>query len=299
MGISSRDYYRNETGHSPGWMSGHGATRGLIVITFAVFVAQVLFGDPTGSAPSLVDLWCALDPSDVAHGQVWRVVTYAFLHDRYDLLHLVLNMLTLWFFGRAVEQLYGSRELVWFYIAAATVCGVGFTAWGWAFGLHHSVVGASGAVMAVLMLFARHYPHEKVSIMGLISIEAQWLVVVFAIFDLYPVLSALGGGVRTRDDRVAHIVHLAGLAFGWLYFQQGWRLSSGWNRIAGGLSLRLRRLTAGRRLKVYQPEPEEEPIDLEAEVDRILAKIHEHGTESLTAREQSIMEQASRRYKRK
>ncbi len=132
-------------------------------------------------------------------------------------------------------------------------------------------------------------------VFGLIGIEARWLVALYALFDLYPVLFKLGGGGDV--DNIAHIVHLSGLAFGWIYYRQGWRLATGWGRLFDGLSFSWRRNTHGRNLKVFHPE--EEPADLDEEVDRILAKIHEHGSESLSDRERSLLSRASERYKRR
>jgi membrane associated rhomboid family serine protease len=305
MGIQSRDYYRSETA-GPSWLGDCPMVRWLIVVNSVVFVLQLLFVQPSQDAEfggflstSLIDEWFALDPELVARGQVWRVVTYAFLHDRYSLWHILLNMLTLWWAGRSVEPIYGSREFLWFYLVAAAIGGVGFTLWGWALALPNGVVGASGAVMAVLMLFARHYPRSKIYFFGLIGIEAQWLVAIYALLDLHPVLLALGGAMPF--DRVAHVVHLAGYAFGWLYYQQSWRLATGWNQLTDRLSLRWRRATHGRNLKVYRPELEREPepVDLDAEVDRILAKITATGSESLSDRERALLTRASERYKKR
>lgn len=302
MGIHSRDYYRDATSSGPGWLSDCPAVKWLIVVTCVVFVLQLVFTTPGEMTPfgrahgqSLIDQWFQVDPVAVAHGQVWRLITNAFLHSRYDPLHLLFNMLTLWWFGRTIEELYGSREFTWFYLTAAFIGGVGFTLWGWL--LHDPTpgIGASGAVMAVLMLYARHYPKNKVYIFGIIGIEAQWLVALYAFFDLYPALVELSGG--GMGDGIAHIVHLSGLAFGWIYYRQGWRLASGWDRLFGRLSFSWRRNASGRNLKVYQPV--DEPVDLEAEVDRILAKIHEQGSESLSARERSLLTRASERYKKR
>src|SRR5262245_42315555 len=130
MGIHNRDYYRDSTARTPGWISGAPATQWLIIATCITFVLQLVLLQP-GDGRSLIDEWFSLDPNAVLHLQVWRLVTFAFLHSRYDLTHLLFNMLALWWFGRAIEQLYGSREFLWFYFTAALVGGIGFTLWGW------------------------------------------------------------------------------------------------------------------------------------------------------------------------
>jgi membrane associated rhomboid family serine protease len=310
MGLTSRDYFRDETARHPGWLSGAPACKWLIAITCATFLLQLVLTEkpvveltpagPVRAAPvSLMDEWFAVDPVAVARGQVWRLITNAFLHSRHDPLHLLFNMLVLWWFGSTVESLYGSREFTWFYLTAALIGGLGFTLWGWWMRDPTPAIGASGAVMAVLMLFACHFPHSRIYLFGIIGIEARWLVALYAFFDLYPVLLELGGGMRS--GRIAHVIHLSGLAVGWLYYTRQWRLSKGW---AGWNWRRLfPRPSASAELKVFHPEPSSDdgdfPFDLDAEVDRILAKIHDQGSESLTAHERAILTRASERYKRR
>lgn len=310
MGLTSRDYYREDPVRDPGWLSGAPACKWLIGITCVTFVLQLVltekgaveltpFGPVRGPTVSLLDEWFAVDPVAVAHGQIWRLLTNAFLHSREDPLHLLLNMLVLWWFGSTVERLYGSREFTWFYLTAAVVGGIGFTLWGWFMHNATPAIGASGAVMAVLMLFACHFPHSRIYLFGLIGLEARWLVALYAFFDMYPVLLELSSGQRL--GHVAHVIHLSGLAFGWLYYVRGWRLSAleRWSSWRNWLRWRGSRAD----LRVFHPEAaaeeRDEPFDLDAEVDRILAKIHDQGSESLTPRERAILTRASERYKRR
>jgi membrane associated rhomboid family serine protease len=295
MGITSRDYYREEhRGGGPGWMSDTPTCRWIVVVTVVTYILQIVITEPNrGLRDSLIDHWFALDPDAVLSGQVWRLLTYAFLHDRYSLWHLLMNMLVLWWFGSTLERMYGSREFLWFYLTAAVIAGLGFLGLGLVLGSHAPALGASGAVMAVFMLYATHFPRERIWIFGLIPIEIRWLVAFYIAADLHPVLLQLGG-----DDvgtGVAHTAHLSGLLFGWLYRVNRWRLENGVDLLTGGWRMRWRRMTAGRKLKVYRPE---EPVgNLEDEVDRILAKIHNQGSESLTDRERAILTKASEQYK--
>jgi len=294
MGITSRDYYREEhRGGGPGWMSDAPSTRWIIVVTVITFVLQAVLGTPRGRFPSLIDEWFVLDPDAVLSGQVWRLLTYAFLHDRAGLLHIIMNMLILWWFGGTLERMYGSREFLWFYLTAAVVAGVGFLGLGLALGTQGPALGASGAVMAVFMLYATHFPRERLWIFGLIPVEIRFLIAFYVAADLYPVLLQLSG--ERFQTGIAHAAHLSGLAFGWLYRVNRWRLENSLDWLTGGWRLRWRRMTTGRKLKVYRPE---EPVaNLDAEVDRILAKIHDQGSESLTDRERAILTKASEKYK--
>ena len=314
MGIYSRDYVREPTGRQHGFGSDTPACKWLIIITCVVFLLQLIFvprapiplPEEIGvffsqSATSYIDQWFSLSFDHLRSFQIWRLVTYAFLHDRFSLWHLLFNMLGLWWFGTEMERLYGSKEFTWFYLASAAAAGFGYVVWQLLTGMTMiPVIGASGAVLATLTLFAMHYPHHKIGLFyGLLFIEARWVVVIFAIVDLIPVLQSLQGqGIHSG---VAHAAHLLGILFGWMYRHYHWHLSSwvDWSAIQR-FPRRFRQSRAKKNLRVYAPETEVKPepeANLEAELDRILAKIHEQGSDSLTAKEQAILTKASQQYK--
>ncbi len=321
MGIYSRDYVRDSAG-GPGPRYGGSSApvcKTLILINIAVFIAQLLvtrvppelvqeiqrIERETGQRvstrglprESIVEEWFELDPyKTVYRGQVWRLLTHAFCHSRTDLWHIVFNMLYLWWFGARLESMYGSREFRFFYLTAAVVAGLGFVAFGLFMHDLTPAIGASGAVMAVVMLFGLHFPRERVYIWGVLPIEVRWLVAFFVIVDLHPVLFSLAYGAPSADG-VAHSAHLGGLAFGWLYKKQHWQLSHTWDRLIAALGIARRRKRAGRHVRLY--EPPAEPVDLDAKVDAILEKIHQSGEASLTDEEREILRRASRQYRQR
>src|SRR5438034_11831986 len=119
MGIQDRDYYRDGSGGFLEVWGRQGATVWIIIITSVVFFAQCLTGPPRDS--ELVRLGC-YNPVRVLNGEVWRLVTPLLLHA--DLWHLFFNMLALYLLGRRVEETYGSREFVAFYLAAGLFASV-------------------------------------------------------------------------------------------------------------------------------------------------------------------------------
>ena len=319
MGIENRDYARGPSG----WSGGHGgyggfggtgssltpACKWLIIINVAVFVLQVVT-----ARDALVEQWFGLDPERVVfRGEVWRLITYAFCHSRQLLLHIVFNMLFLWWFGKTLESMYGSREFLLFYLTAAVVSGAVFVGMGLAMGNLGIAIGASGAVMAVLVLFAMHFPRQQVLLLMVIPIEIRWLVAGIIILDLYPVLLELGG--RGVGDGIAHTAHLGGLAFGFAYGKFRWRLErlfTGWRlpsltRVFGPRrKIRLHRPSAETAARGPEhPEPRESRDSfesraaLEARVDAILEKISQHGEASLTDEERETLTKASRLYRRR
>ncbi|MES2791343.1 MAG: rhomboid family intramembrane serine protease [Planctomycetota bacterium] len=259
----------------------------------------------------LLNTWGALEPYKVVEGQVWRLVTYAFLHDTSTPWHIVFNMMVLWMFGPPIEERLGRREFLAFYLVAAIVAGLVHLAFGFAMRDPTGAVGASGAMMGIMMLFTIYYPHTPISIFFVLTLEARWVMLLYLIYDALPILRALGGA-GARSDGIAHAAHLGGLLFGFLYYKFGWRLT-GWLPQRGGPSLgqRFSRWWTRPALRVYQSPVErppenvparpvqqfQSPRDLEHQVDLILKKIKDEGEASLTDDERNLLRDASRAYK--
>jgi membrane associated rhomboid family serine protease len=292
MGISDRDYVRYErrsvNPFGPGW----DVIAWLICANVAVFLAQVLFAR-FGVTEAL-----ELDPRKVLHGQVWRLLTYDFLHDVRGIWHIVINMYVLFMAGRKLLNLYSSREFLWFYLAAGFVSGIAFLFWQLLRGHESSAIGASGGVSAVMVLYALHWPRDVWMIFGLIPVPVMVLVILAGILDLYPILAEIGMGAR--PDGVAHMAHLGGMLFAFLYYQGQWRLEG----LFGNLQFsNLRRKMRRRpKLKLHRPsEPASnlDPRELQARVDQLLEKIHTEGEHSLTDADREVLNTASRLLRRR
>ena len=243
---------------------------------------------------SIVQKWLELDTRKVLRGQVWRLITCAFCHDRTGIFHIVFNMLFLWWFGKTLELMYGSREFLLFYMTAALVASLAYVGLDLLTDSNVPAIGASGAVMGVTMLYACLYPRDTIRVMFLFPLEIRWLVLFYVIYDLHPVLLALAGeGMYTG---VAHAAHLGGLAFGFIYWKNNLRLEPYWN------ALPRFRLPTTSGMRIYKEPPDASPArrrgtDAEDQVDQILKKIGEQGIDSLTTEERGILEQASARYR--
>jgi len=146
-------------------------------------------------------------------------LTYAFLHSEFAWTHLLFNMLFLWWFGSAVEDLYGPREFLAVYLTAAVVSGLAFVLGSLASpDLGKQCIGASGAVTAILVLCAVHYPTRVIYLFFMLPVPI-WAFVAFSVAqDLF---GLLGGH---NDKNVAFTGHLGGAAFGLLYYKMHWRL---------------------------------------------------------------------------
>ncbi len=296
MGIYSRDYLRDEpAGYRPSVQPGSGSVcKWLIIANVVVFILQTI----TFRSGDTVTQWLRLDPVDTIQSfQIWRVLTYAFCHNPGSPFHILFNMLFVWWFGKTLEVMYGSREFLLFYLGAALVSGLCFLGLGLALGQLNPAIGASGAVMAIMMVYALYYPRQRIYLMGIIPLEIRWLVAFYVVYDSMPILNALIGGAGGSDG-IAHSAHLGGLLFGFLYKKNNIRLETIWD----GLRLpRFERLFGSRgKIRIYHPSDEPKSDEnLDQQVDDLLSKIHEHGEASLTERERDILKRASQRYKKR
>jgi membrane associated rhomboid family serine protease len=324
MGVADRDYIRQPAGGGGffDWSPGTAMVcKRLIAANIIVFLLQIFVTRPMTPADlrshfgdrgaeqnkelekdfesarwprvSYVDEWCQLDTRKVLHGQVWRLVTSAFCHERMSVWHILFNMLFLWWFGKTLEMMYGSREFLLFYLSAAVIAGLCFMGLQLITGDRVPCIGASGAVMAVVMLYAIHYPRDRIWVFMLFPIEIRWVVVLYVIFDLHPVLLALAG--TATGSGVAHAAHLGGLAFGFIYWKRSLRLEPLWD---GLLKRRLPRWFGPRRsIRLFKPR-EAADEELDELVDKILIKVHEQGETSLTDVERELLRVAGQRYRR-
>src|SRR5438105_449208 len=121
MGIYDRDYYRRDAGGTFGGFAAPGKIcRWLILANVVAFIVQL-----SGLGGQFTNLF-VLDVNAVLRGEVWRLVTYAFLHSVAAIEHIIMNLLVLWMFGRAVEDIYGPKEFLGLYLVAALAGGLAF-----------------------------------------------------------------------------------------------------------------------------------------------------------------------------
>ncbi|MEZ6063410.1 MAG: rhomboid family intramembrane serine protease [Planctomycetaceae bacterium] len=264
---------------------------------------QALLESAYGYRPvsSVVQQWCELDANKVMRGQIWRLLTCAFCHDRHSIFHILFNMLGLIWFGIVLEQMYGSREFLWFYLAAAVVSSLTYVALDLYTGESVPAIGASGAVMAVLMLYAGHFPSATICVWWLFPIQVRWLVLLYVAYDLHPVLLELSG--EPSYSGVAHAAHLGGLAFGYVYWKKRLRLLPLVEKIGRIRWRKFMRRNPGLRLYA-SPECESELRDdpslanehrVSEALDRLLEKISREGRDSLTDEDLSVLEEESKR----
>jgi membrane associated rhomboid family serine protease len=223
------------------------------------------------TSPSVTSLLLFV-PADVLL-RPWTIVTYMFLHAGIG--HIFFNMLGLFFFGPRVEERMGSNRFITLYLISGIV-GALFSI---VLAPRNPILGASGAVLGVLMAFARFWPRERLLIWGVVPVEARWLVIIYAALDL---MGGFGGVGRAG---VANFAHLGGFAGALLYLlflerRQGAR------RFKAATTPRVADAALGAWQKVDRNSIHAVNRD---EVDRILDKINAQGIASLTPQERQFL----------
>lgn len=298
MGIYDRDYYRNDASAFARWVNPHRVCHWLIIINVFIFVLQMV--TQNGGTSPLFEAF-SLKPDRVVHGEIWRLITSGFLHSQTQVFHVVMNMLVLWWFGCEVEEVYGPKEFLATYLAAAVFSALAFVGYEYATspGNLHPAVGASGAITAIMVIFAMNFPTRTILFMMVIPVPALLLVVFYVVMDVFGILGAGG------EKNVAFAAHLGGALFGFLYCRFQWRVLNWWPT---RMSMKPRRLLRPR-LRVYrEPADVDTPLSdlpyddseqLEAQLDTVLEKVAKFGQASLTTREQQVLMKASQVYKQR
>jgi membrane associated rhomboid family serine protease len=205
----------------------------------------------------------------------WTVLTYQFLHA--GALHLLFNMLGLFFFGPRLEARIGSGHFIWLYLLSG-ICGAALSI----FTPNAAIVGASGAVFGVLLGFARYWPRERIYIWGVLPIEARVLVILLAAL-------AIWGGFR-GGGKVAHFAHLGGCVGGWVYLYilvRNSRARRFQKKVEGSTVVR----ATGRDLERWEAVPLEtlHPLNRD-EFQRVLERARTLGPAALTGQERAFLD---------
>jgi membrane associated rhomboid family serine protease len=189
----------------------------LLGINTGIFLLRYvleMFGLP---AKGFAIVYLSLIPAQVvAHGWVWQLITYSFVH--FELGHWFGNMLGLWMFGSAIEGAWGRRrflELYFFGVVGAALTTIAFS-YGHILGGSPGTptVGASGGVFAILIAFGVLFAESEIMMIPFpFLIKAKYFIGILIVITL--ALAMAGGG------NVAYVAHLGGLLFGYLYVRRG------------------------------------------------------------------------------
>ncbi len=270
----------------------------LIWILGACFLIQTAL-TVVGKVPVVGAL--GLSRLGISHWEIWRLLTFQFLHDVPWPLHVISNALGLYFFGRTVEEITGPGRFLAVYLAGGVAGGLAQLALDYAVGRSPgaSLIGASAGVSAIVAIFCRLHAQQVFSFI-LFVFPVRMRAITF-------LLLLIGGsvlGLFFPTDPVAHMAHLGGIALGYfivpvLHGEMPWTGWMGYSEPARRVVIPFPRDEVRRPRVAAAPAPEEEDDDFVArEIDPILEKINAQGIQSLTDRERRALERARERIRR-
>ena len=243
-----------------------------------------------------------LSPAALKQGQYWTLLTYSFLHSTGFIFHVIANCLALFFLGRELAPILGTKRFLGLYAAATMFGGLA-----WA-GVHagagaDSLLGATAGVMALLVVFACFYPNEPISFLLFfvvpVTVRPKYVVAgVAALEGIGLVLAEIPSVALPFDLTLACSAHLGGMAVGLLYFRfvHHARWFNPQDRAPADpvrQTVLAHRSAAATPAEAFSPPtPPLSRADLRAEVDRILDKINSEGLSALSVGEKRVLDEA-------
>lgn len=265
----------------------------LISATVAGFVLQLVFERPL-EMPGILEHYFGLSAAGLRAGRVWTLASYGLLHSTGNLLHIVGNLLGLYFLGRVLQPMLGASRFLALYAAAVIVGGAVWAAVNWHVG--GSVLGASAGVTGLFIVFACFYPNQPVTFLLFfvlpVTLKPKYIALAAVLIDstgclFYEVMGAVS------PFGFAHSAHLGGMAAGWIYYryvhEANWHLPT--RRADIELPRWMKKPKKPAAPAAYQVNLGSRD-DLRVEVDRILDKINSQGFGALSADEKRILDEA-------
>lgn len=269
----------------------------LISAVVGMFVLQHVLWRLFNADGSLNQL-LALTVPNIAAGKIWTLISYSFLHSKSNFLHIVANLLGLYFIGRVLLPILGSRRFLWLYAGAVAAGGALWLATHWESGTG-AVIGASAGVAGLFVVFACLFPNRPMTFLLFfilpVTLRPKYVALALGAVELlgftfYEVM----GAHSPLGSSLAHSAHLGGMLAGWVYFRFVHATGWGKSRTRG----KEEELPKWGQKAPKSGIPETPPTDLarredlRAEVDRILDKINSHGFGALTDAEKRLLDEA-------
>jgi membrane associated rhomboid family serine protease len=177
--------------------------KNLIIINVLVFIAQMTLKDY--QLTERLGLW----PVNTPMFEPYQIATHMFSHGGFT--HILFNMFGLWMFGRVLENVWGPKRFLLFYLICGVCAAAAHLAVQYFTGDISVAVGASGAIMGIFAAFGYLFPNTELFLMFIpIPIKAKWAMIGMAAIDLFGGLGVFG------NSGVAHFAHLGGALAGFI-----------------------------------------------------------------------------------
>lgn len=278
----------------------HGtAVMKLVIVNVTIYLIQslgLLVAYILGHRGAYIDfyvnwLWASTDVRELIT-KPWTLITYMFLHDPIDIFHIISNMIYLFFFGRIFSDFMQQKLAYPLYFAGGLI---GFLVALVAFNVIPSLgynigapfVGASAAVMAIVLATTTLAPNYSVHLMLLGPVKLKYIAAFVVIVDLLSIPANMNIG--------GHLAHLGGALFGYLYIRS-YRRSGNWFSWWPSFERRVYGIFHRKKMRVayvhQRPDPDArrtQELEDQRKLDQILDKIKSSGYESLSKQEKEFL----------
>jgi len=275
----------------------------LISLAACYLVQKLLDGFP--KTVDWVPDYLSLSAPGLAHGKIYQLITFQFLHGSF--MHLLMNMIALYFFGRAMEEMLGSLGMLRLYLISGAIggllqCGLDFAFHAFGFlpqAVWTATVGASAGIFGLVAAFATRVPDQPITILVFfflpVTFKARVLLIIEACITVAGIVGPLLPRSGLGQSSIAHGAHLGGMLTGIAWIKFGMLTRPSFNFWRRRPARRESTRTSSKRSSRSSSRKSEEmpPAEfISREVDPILEKISAHGIHSLTERERQILEAA-------
>lgn len=280
--------------------------KNLLIINAAVFFVQLLASNLLlGGKPLwyILNMWFALNPlTEGFNFQIWQLITYQFMHGGFS--HIFFNMFMLWMFGMEIENLWGSKKFLIYYLICGIAAGLAQLFIAPLFSTPALTIGASGAIFGVMIAFGMLFPDRHIFLYFLIPIRAKYLIGFLFVLEIF--------WIGDAGSNVAHLAHLGGALAGFLFImfdkridvplkhifnRSGYKTTNQFQNPFSGLSDKFRKrsqnIDDANYYEINQKKDGEEIT--QQEIDAILDKISQSGYQNLSEREKKILFEASKK----
>jgi len=306
--------------------------KNLLIINGVIYFIQIILAEVViGGFPGwyILNRWFALNPlSGIDAGgqafnfQIWQLFSYMFMHGSFS--HILFNLFALWMFGMEIENLWGSKKFVYFYLLCGVVAGLFQLFLTPLLGIGTGpTIGASGAVFGILLAFAMLFPDRQIYLYFLIPVRAKYLIGFLIVLNILWL---------NEPGNVAYLAHLGGAFAGFLFIMFDKTIDAPFKRtimnilfimfdktIDAPFKRTIMNIRSGsygssfsnpfknvgknfnkgsdnvEDAKFYDIDGKKDEGVSQADIDRILDKISQSGYENLTEKEKKILFEASKK----
>ena len=280
--------------------------KNLLIINAGIFFLQVIANNfRVGDMPAwyILNTWFALNPiAEGSNFQVWQLITYQFMHGSFS--HILFNMFGLWMFGMEIENQWGSKKFLIYYLLCGVAAGLFQLFLPPLFGQAAAItIGASGAVFGILIAFGMIFPERYIFLYFLVPVKAKYLIGFLIVLEFLLIDSA--------GSNVAHLAHLGGAIAGFIFIMLDKNTTvplknifnksrsgsgSGYQNPFSGITDRFRRSDSDvQEAKFYDINSKKEEEITQEVIDKILDKISKSGYQNLSEKEKKILFEASKK----